>query len=101
MGFVMFIDELAYTNGSFWGAIDETHIFTASTAILMTAIVIAAMAIKSRRRIMNYFSIESILLISAYTVTSVLIFLYSNFLQSFLRLISKNRLTTIRLTSLL
>ena len=77
MGFVMFIDELAYTNGSFWGAIDETHIFTASTAILMTAIVIAAMAIKSRRRIMYYFSIESILLISAYTVTSVLIFLYS------------------------
>ncbi|GIT16832.1 MAG: hypothetical protein CM1200mP38_4890 [Dehalococcoidia bacterium] len=61
----------------FWGAIDETHIFTASTAILMTAIVIAAMAIKSRRKIMNYFSIESILLISAYTVTSVLIFLYS------------------------
>ena len=77
MGFVMFIDEIAYTNGSFWGAIDETHIFTATTAILMTGIVIAAMAIKSNRKILRYFSAESILLISAYTLTSILIFLFS------------------------
>jgi len=77
MGFVMFIDEIAYTNGSFWGAIDETHIFTAGTAILMTAIVIAAMTMKSRRKILRYFSVESILLISTYTLTSILIFLFS------------------------
>jgi len=42
MGFVLFVDELAYFEGVFWSSISTVHMITCAFAILMTLLVIIA-----------------------------------------------------------
>ena len=51
MGFIMAANELAYTDGTLWAAISPLHGYTALIAIGMTVIVIAALAIRSRKTV--------------------------------------------------
>ena len=40
MGFVLFLDDVAYTNGAFWAAISPIHVLTGVFAVLMTLILV-------------------------------------------------------------
>ena len=44
MGFVLFLDDVAYTKGAIWSAASPVHAFTAAVSILMTTVVIMAVA---------------------------------------------------------
>ena len=74
MGVVLFIDDVAYTDGVFWGSISHIHSLTGALAIAMTLIVIAALAVRPRRRPRRYWTYESVGLVALYLVASVLVF---------------------------
>ena len=74
MGFVLFLDDVAYTDGALWSGISEIHLLTAAIAILMTAVVIIALVNKPRERPGKYWTLEAALLIGLYVVASVLVF---------------------------
>ena len=74
MGFVLFVDDAVLTSGSLWDAAAKVHILTAGGAILMTAIVIIALAVQSRARRPSRFTIESLLLVAAYILISAAVF---------------------------
>ena len=66
MGFVLWIDELAYTKGSFWAAISGIHLMTAIIAIVMTAVVIVAILSRGRQRPSRFWTYEAISLVLLY-----------------------------------
>ena len=72
MGFVLFLDDVAYTSGPLWAAVSTVHIFTALAAVLMTAVVIVALATRERGRPGRFFTFEALMLIGLYIVTSAL-----------------------------
>ena len=74
MGFVLFLDDVAYTSGPLWAAVSTVHIFTALAAVLMTAVVIVALATRERGRPGRFFTFEALMLIGLYIVTSALVF---------------------------
>ncbi len=74
MGFVLFVDDVVYTDGVFWGTISHIHSLTGALAIAMTLIVIAALAVRPRRRPRRYWTYESVGLVALYLVASVLVF---------------------------
>ena len=49
MGFVLFLDDAAYTKGSLWTGISEVHTLTTVVAMLMTAVVIIALITRAGR----------------------------------------------------
>ena len=74
MGFVLFADDLVYTDGPLWEVVAPVHIFTAITAMLMTAVVIVALATQERGRPGRFFTFEAVMLAVLYVGGSVLIF---------------------------
>lgn len=74
MGFVLFIDELALTEGPLFAKVSTVHAFTAVAAVLMTAIVIIALASHMRTRPSRFWTAEAVLLIGLYLVASFLVF---------------------------
>ncbi len=77
MGFILFADELAYTDGSLWANISTSHIVTGLTAIIMTGIIIITLLLRSKhpRNLSNkWINPESALLIVIYVVASIAIF---------------------------
>ena len=74
MGFVLFLDDLAYTEGPIWTAVSSIHVFTAMLAMIMTMIVLIPMTSKSKLSFGRVITLESILLIGLYVVGSVLVF---------------------------
>ena len=77
MGFVLFADEIAVTNGSLWSTISLSHVITGLTGIFMTIIIVATLLI--RRHHPQSFSfkrinLESCILIIIYIVASAAIF---------------------------
>ncbi len=74
MGFVLFLDDVAYTNGPLWADVSTVHVFTALAAILMTAVVIIALVTQERGRPGRFFTFEALMLVGLYVVTSVLVF---------------------------
>ena len=48
MGFVLFLDDVAYTKGALWTEVSEIHTLTTVIAMLMTAVVIIALVNRSR-----------------------------------------------------
>ncbi|ETW96767.1 MAG: hypothetical protein ETSY1_25290 [Candidatus Entotheonella factor] len=77
MGFILSMDELAYTNGTLWAVVSPIHVVTAVIAILMTSVVLVAIALGTRDRPSRFFTLESLILIGLYIVTSVLVFYFS------------------------
>ena len=74
MGFILFFDDVAYTEGVFWSGISEVHGLTAVIAILMTAVVITALVARPRERPGRFWTVEAVALIGLYGVASVLVF---------------------------
>ncbi len=74
MGFVLFLDDVAFTDGALWNGISEIHQLTAIIAILMTAIVTAGIMTKGWRRPRLPISPEGAAMIALYIVVSLLVF---------------------------
>ncbi len=74
MGFVIFLDDAAYTQGPIWNGIAQIHQLTAAFAVLMTIIAIAALMKTNRDVRPRRFTWEAVSLIGLYTAVSVLVF---------------------------
>lgn len=74
MGFILFADDLAFTEGVIWANVSDIHPLTAFIAVLMTAVVIFAVVSRGRSRPSTYWTTEALLLIGLYVVASVLVF---------------------------
>ena len=74
MGFVLFLDDVAFTEGALWNGISQIHQLTAIMAIIMTAIVVAGIMTKDWRRPRWPVSPEGASLIVLYVIVSVLVF---------------------------
>ena len=74
MGFILFMDDVAYTDGALWAGISEVHTLTAVIAILMTAVVIVALVNRKRERPGRFWTLEAASLIGLYVAASVLVF---------------------------
>ena len=74
MGFVLFFDDLAYTQGAVWGAVSEVHVLTGLIAVLMTVVVIVGTMTRPRPRLSAAWTLEGGLLVAAYIGASVLVF---------------------------
>ena len=77
MGFILFIDDLAFSEGALWAHIADIHTLTAFMAVLMTAVVIFALVSRGRRRPSTFWTVESVLLIGLYVASSLLVFFLS------------------------
>lgn len=74
MGFVLFVDDLVYSQGVVWSNVSQVHILTGLIAILMTAVVIVAVLTRPRAKLGGVWTIEGAGLVAAYIGASVLIF---------------------------
>ena len=74
MGFVLFLDDLAYSNAALWQGISQVHLITGKAAIFMTGIVIMALLSRPRRRLSRFWTTEGVILLTLYIVASVLVF---------------------------
>ena len=74
MGFILFLDDVAYTGGPIWGAISPIHALTGFIAIIMTAIVVLAVVTRPRKDRPGFGTVESALLIGVYAIASVIVF---------------------------
>ena len=77
MGIVLFLDDVAYTSGVFWGGISEIHVLTALIAIGMTSVVVIALLGHLRGGATRFWKVETPLLIGLYATASVLVFFLS------------------------
>ena len=74
MGFVLFLDDVAYTDGALWATVSEVHVFTAIAAILMTTVVIISLVNRQQDRPARFWTVEAVLLIGLYIAASLLVF---------------------------
>ena len=74
MGFVLFLNDMAHTDGAIWVAASQIHILTATLSVLMTAIVVLAVVSRPRATRPGLITSESMLLIGLYVVASFLVF---------------------------
>ena len=74
MGFVLFVDDLVYSQGVVWSNVSQVHILTGLIAILMTAVVIVAVLTRPRAKLGGVWTLEGAGLVAAYVGASVLIF---------------------------
>lgn len=74
MGFVLFLDDVAYVHGPIWEAVSSIHALTAGIAVLMTMVVLIPVVGKSRISGGRVVTIEASLLVSLYIVASILVF---------------------------
>jgi cation:H+ antiporter len=66
--------DLFYHHGSIFSASSDSHVFTASVAVLMTLIVIAGLAFPTRRKTFKVMSWYSIALIGVYIIGAYILF---------------------------
>ena len=75
MGFVLFLDDVAFTDGVLWRGISDIHLMTAAMALIMTAIVVVGLHTSSRpsgrQSVVTWEGASMILL---YIAVSVLVF---------------------------
>ncbi|MCY4651852.1 MAG: hypothetical protein OXC95_01665 [Dehalococcoidia bacterium] len=74
MGFVLFLDDVAFTEGVIWSGISQIHQLTAIMAIIMTAIVVVGIMTRAWRRPRLPVSPEGASMIVLYIIVSVLVF---------------------------
>lgn len=77
MGFILFADDIVYTDGPIWEVVDPVHIFTAFAAMLMTAVVIVALLSQQRGRPGRFFTFEAVVLVGGYISASVLVYQFA------------------------
>ena len=74
MGFVLFLDDVAYVHGPIWEVVSSIHALTAGIAVLMTMVVLIPVVGKSRISGGRVVTIAASLLVSLYIVASILVF---------------------------
>ena len=74
MGFILFVDDLVYTEGVVWSAVSQVHIVAGLMAVLMTGIVIAGAVLRPRRRLATVWTPEGVVLVGCYVIGNVLVF---------------------------
>ena len=74
MGFVLFVDDLVYSQGAVWAAVSQVHILTGLVAILMTVVVIVGVLNRPRSRMRPGWTPEGGMLVGAYVAANVLVF---------------------------
>ena len=74
MGVILFLDDLAFTEGTIWAAVSEIHTLSGAIAILMTVAVIIALMNRRRKRLGKFITGESMLLIGLYVAASLTVF---------------------------
>ncbi|WP_119303039.1 sodium:calcium antiporter [Dongia deserti] len=71
---VVAIDDLAFLDGSLLGSIRQVHASSALSAIVMSAVVIAALQSRAHRKIYRLPSLPSVVLIAVYAVNAWVLF---------------------------
>ena len=74
MGFVLFIDDAAFTDGVLWSNVSPIHTLTSIVAVIMTVVVIIALFNRSRTRPNRFWTFEAVTLIGLYVLASILVF---------------------------
>ena len=74
MGFVLFLNDAAHTEGAIWVNVSDIHMLTATLSVLMTAIVVLSVTSRPRTTRPGPITIESISLIGLYIAASFLVF---------------------------
>ena len=74
MGIVLFLDDLAYSDGTLWSAVSAVHALSGFIAIAMTAVVILSVGGTLMERPHRFWTVESVLLIGMYVAASVTVF---------------------------
>ena len=74
MGFVLFLDDVAYTGSPIWTAVSPVHALTGAIAVVMTAVVVLAVVTRPRKNRPGVVTIESGVLIGVYAIASFLVF---------------------------
>ncbi len=74
MGFVLFVDDIVYSQGVVWSNVSQIHILTGLIAVLMTMIVIVGVLTRPRAKVGGVWTLEGGGLVAAYLGASVLVF---------------------------
>ena len=74
MGFVLFLDDVAYTDGPLWSVVSPVHSVTGIIAILMTTAVLVPVISKAKVSIGRIVTLECVVLLALYVVSSILVF---------------------------
>ncbi len=74
MGFILFLDDVAYSSGALWADVSPIHALTAVMAILMTSVVTIALVGHLMVRPAKFWRLEAVLLIGLYIASSILVF---------------------------
>jgi cation:H+ antiporter len=77
MGLILFLDDLAFTDGTIWAPLSRIHALMGAIAILMTVTVIIALMGRRRKRLTRFVTGESMLLIGLYVAASLTAFYLS------------------------
>ncbi len=76
MGFILFIDDLAYAKGSLWSAVSDIHAATAAVAALMTSVVLLTMLRQPQRRLSRRWPVEGAAIVGLYIAASFMVFAF-------------------------
>ena len=74
MGFVLFLDDVAFTDGAIWTVASDIHVLTAVFAMFMTALVITAITMRPRGRPTRFITYEGAALIGLYAAASAAVY---------------------------
>ena len=74
MGFVLFLDDVAFADGAIWTVASDVHALTAVFAMFMTALVIVAITLRPRGRPVRFITYEGAALIGLYAAASAAVY---------------------------
>lgn len=74
MGFVLFLDDVAFADGAIWTVASDVHVLTAVFAMFMTALVITAITLRPRGRPVRFITYEGAALIGLYAAASAAVY---------------------------
>ncbi len=74
MGFVLFLDDVAFVDGAIWAVASDIHVITAVFAMFMTALVITAITLRPRGRPARFITYEGAGLIGLYAAASAAVY---------------------------
>ena len=74
MGFVLFLDDVAFGDGAIWTVASDVHALTAVFAMFMTALVIVAITLRPRGRPVRFITYEGAALIGLYAAASAAVY---------------------------
>ncbi len=74
MGFILLMDDLAFSDGVIWSAVSQVHIVAGLVAVLMTGVVIAGATLRPRGRLAGVWTPEGIVLVGCYIAGNMLVF---------------------------